>query len=121
MNAISLELSRRAWSSIHSSMCLKASLLLSLNHLQTPNASIYLFPEGEIVPVHSGPLEFKRGLTWLRNQANTTDIVPIAIYVDYSKSSKPNLHIHIGSVLKADENPAAHLEKKSANYYELIK
>jgi hypothetical protein len=41
--------------------------------------------------------------------------VPIAIYVDYSKSSKPNLHIHIGSVLKADENPAAHLEKKLAH------
>ena len=90
------------------------SLRYALNHLQTPNASIYLFPEGEIVPVHSGPLEFKRGLTWLRNQATTADLVPIAIYIDYSKSSKPNLHIHIGSVLKADENPTTHLEKKLA-------
>jgi len=88
------------------------SLKYALNHLQTANASIYIFPEGEIVPVHSGPLQFKRGLKWLENQASSVDLVPIAIYIDYSKSSKPNLHINIGSELLPDEDHSRYLEKK---------
>ena len=90
------------------------SLRYALEHLQIPNASIYLFPEGEIVPVHPGPLEFKRGLEWLRTRVSNADLVGIATYIDYSKSSKPNLHIHIGSALSAYEDPSAHLEKKLA-------
>ena len=85
-----------------------------MNHLQTANASIYIFPEGEIVPVHSGPLQFKRGLKWLQTQAGVVDLVPIAIYIDYSKSSKPNLHINIGSELLPDEDHSRYLEKKLA-------
>ena len=39
------------------------SLRYALEHLQIPNASIYLFPEGEIVPVHPGPLSLSEVLS----------------------------------------------------------
>ena len=44
------------------------SLRYALNISKYLMLPLYIFPEGEIVPVHPGPLEFKRGLEWLRTR-----------------------------------------------------
>jgi 1-acyl-sn-glycerol-3-phosphate acyltransferase len=75
------------------------SLRYAVDHLENPNASLYLFPEGTIVPVDSKPMNFKPGLAWIQKRSPKADVIPIAIYIDYSKASKPNLHIHIGKKL----------------------
>ena len=75
------------------------SLRYAVEHLKTPNAALYLFPEGTIVPVDSKPLNFKPGLAWIQKQSLHSETIPIAIYIDYSKSSKPDLHIQIGKRL----------------------
>ena len=65
--------------------------------MNTPNSSLYIYPEGELVPVSEALPEFKKGLAWLfQNMNEDIDFVPIAFYSHTFRSSKPELYINVG-------------------------
>ena len=72
------------------------SLRYALKSLKRKHSSLFIYPEGKIVPVSFSKPEFKPGLAWLYANSEEIDFVPIAFYIDHSKHHKPDLYILIG-------------------------
>ena len=72
------------------------SLRYALQSLARPNSSLFIYPQGKIVPVSYTHPNFKPGLAWLYQHSSDIDFVPIAFYIDHSKHHKPDLYISIG-------------------------
>lgn len=80
------------------------SLRYAVKSMNRENASLFIYPEGKIVPFSTVKPKFKKGLGWLSKQCPDADIVPIGIYIHTVYSDKPELAIHIGEPAKADRS-----------------
>jgi len=81
------------------------SLRYAVESMKRPNASLFIYPEGEIKPFSLEKPEFKSGLSWIVSKYSVPDVVPIAIYFTTAKSSKPALFLQVGKpVGKSDTN-----------------
>jgi hypothetical protein len=78
------------------------SLRYALKSMEREKACLFIYPEGKIVPVTEKTSEFKNGLSWIYQNSEDLDFVPIGIYIDYSGSNKPELNIYIGELTKPD-------------------
>lgn len=72
------------------------SLRYAVESMQRNNASLFIFPEGEIVPFTANQPVFRDGLSWLCRQLPETDVIPIGIYIHTLRYNRPELHIQIG-------------------------
>jgi chlorobactene lauroyltransferase len=72
------------------------SLRYALDSMKRENASLYIYPEGKIVPFTVAKPDFRGGLTWLCDRLPEVDVVPVGIYIHTMRHSKPELHISIG-------------------------
>ncbi len=79
------------------------SLRFAVDSLSQPNSAVFIYPEGRIVPPADKVQPFKQGLAWLAQHSSNTDFVPVAIHIDYSKQSKPELYLSVGEAMKIDE------------------
>ncbi len=75
------------------------SLRYAVESMKRENASLFIYPEGKLTPVSDSKPEFKEGLSWLFKKMDDVDFVPVAFYIDYSRSNKPDLYISIGDVV----------------------
>ena len=80
------------------------SLRYAVESIKRENACLFIYPEGRLIPVSNSKPEFKEGLSWLYKNMEGVDFVPIAFYIDYSKSNKPDLFISIGESVKPDKS-----------------
>lgn len=78
------------------------SLRYALKSLERPNASLYIYPQGQITPYQSVNLDFKKGLGWIAARSADTDVVPVGIYITPARYARPELFIHIGEQVKID-------------------
>lgn len=81
------------------SKSLITSLRYAVYSMERPGASLFIYPEGEIVPFSTDKPAFKKGLAWITERCPNVDIVPIGIYIQSSKFDKPELFILIGAPL----------------------
>ena len=88
------------------------SLRYAVESMKRENACLFIYPEGKLVPASTSKPEFKEGLSWLYKNTDDLDFVPIAFYIDYSKSNKPDLYISIGESV----NPIKSLNKKEMTH-----
>lgn len=72
------------------------SLRYAVESMKRPNASLFIYPEGEIRPFSLDKPEFKSGLSWIVSKYSRPDVVPVAIYFTTAKSSKPALYLQVG-------------------------
>jgi len=79
------------------------SLRYALDSLRRLNSSVFIYPEGKIVPASEHCELFKDGLSWLYQKTESIDFVPIALNIDYSKASKPEFNIYIGKSVNPDK------------------
>lgn len=82
-----------------------SSLRYAVQSMSRPNAALFVYPEGEIVPAGS-EINFKRGIGWLHKQLPNIDFVPIGIQIHAIRSDKPELHLWIDKkvpLLPADD------------------
>lgn len=80
------------------------SLRYAVESLKRPNSSLFIYPEGKIVPFSTGKPDFKKGLGWIVSQCPGVDLVPVGIYIDYTESDKPELFLKIGNALEFDSS-----------------
>jgi len=78
------------------------SLRYAIKSMQRPNASLFIYPEGEIGPFSYNKPTFKNGLAWLCEQLPGADIVPVGIYIHSMNHSKPELMILVDSAIEFD-------------------
>jgi 1-acyl-sn-glycerol-3-phosphate acyltransferase len=72
------------------------SLRYAVESLKRTNASLFIYPEGEIKPFSQKKPKFKSGLSWIVSKYPVPDVVPIAIYFTTAESSKPKLYLQVG-------------------------
>ncbi|GAA5521181.1 lysophospholipid acyltransferase family protein [Aliifodinibius salicampi] len=77
------------------------SLRYAVESFERPNASLFIYPQGEITPPGSS-LHFEKGLAWLSQQLTDIEIVPIGIYIHTVRNDKPELHLWIGPSIKTE-------------------
>lgn len=80
------------------------SLRYAVESMKRDRSCLFIFPEGKIVPVTGRTSEFMRGLGWLYQQMEDIDFVPIAIHIDQTKNSKPDLYISVGESVNLDNS-----------------
>lgn len=78
------------------------TLRYALRSMERKRASLFIYPEGNITPVSEKRPNFKPGLAWLYQQLDGVDFVPIAIYSQNFRQSKPELYLSIGEILNHD-------------------
>lgn len=80
------------------------SLRYAVDSMERKNASLFIYPEGKIVPFSTQKPDFKKGLGWISNQCPEADVVPIGIYILTARYSKPELFIRVGKKIAADHS-----------------
>lgn len=85
------------------------SLRYAVESMKRPNSSLYIYPQGEIVPFSTEKPSFKNGIGWIVNQCPDADVVPIGVYMHSAGSDKPELFLKIGNALEI--NPTGDIEK----------
>ena len=83
------------------------SLRYAIKSMERPNASLYIYPQGKIVPFSVDNLEFRKGIGWLAKKLPDSDLVPVAIYIHTKESDKPRLEISVGSAVDVDRSQKA--------------
>ena len=78
------------------------SLRYAVKSMERKNASLFIYPEGKIVPFSVNKPQFRKGLGWLSRQCPEADVVPIGIYIHTAHSDKPELAISVGNAAEAD-------------------
>lgn len=79
------------------------SLRYALESMNRDQACLFIYPEGELVPISDQKPEFKDGLGWLASKTSDIDYVPIAIYQSFHSNKKPDLLISIGEPTSYDD------------------
>ncbi|MFO7799470.1 lysophospholipid acyltransferase family protein [Rhodohalobacter sp.] len=72
------------------------SLRYAVDSMKRDNSSLFIYPEGKIVPFSTLKPEFQKGLGWIASRTPGSDIVPIGIYIHTARHDKPELNIKIG-------------------------
>ena len=81
------------------------TLRYAIKSTKIPNSGLYIYPEGELTPVSNDKPEFKKGLSWIyQNADEEVDFVPISFYSHAFRDSKPELYLNIGSPINLDKN-----------------
>jgi len=76
------------------------SLRYAVDSMKRSNSSLFIYPEGKIVPFSTQKPEFQKGLGWIAGRTTDTDIVPIGIYIHTARHDKPELNLKIGPAVK---------------------
>lgn len=89
------------------------SLRYAIRSMERPNAALYIYPQGKIVPFSAVSLDFRKGIGWLARKLPDADLVPVGIYIHTKESDKPTLEIKVGeAVTVSREKPADSINKK---------
>lgn len=80
------------------------SLRYAVDSMKRPHSSLFIYPEGRIVPFSSKKPSFKPGLGWIVKQSPQVDVVPIGIYFHMARHDKPELFIRIGNAVSVDHS-----------------
>jgi 1-acyl-sn-glycerol-3-phosphate acyltransferase len=75
------------------------SLRYAIKSMERPNAALYIYPQGKIVPFSTGPLDFRSGIGWLAKKLPNADLVPVGIYIHTKVNDKPTLEISVGDAV----------------------
>jgi 1-acyl-sn-glycerol-3-phosphate acyltransferase len=78
------------------------SLQYGLDYLQQPGRSLFIYPEGKIIPPEQSPTSFEGGLAWMLDQMpvnarRSTRVVPIGIYTHLMDNDRPTLLLNVAA------------------------
>lgn len=89
------------------------SLRYAIRSMDRPDAALYIYPQGKIVPFSAEELGFRNGIGWLAKKLPEADLVPVGIYIHTKKSDKPTLEINVGQAVTISRNsPAEEINQK---------
>ncbi len=67
--------------------------------------TLWIFPQGEILPNDTRPFHFFNGLSHIVKKVNTCAVVPIAFRYEFLGNFKPDIFVNIGEpIIFSDEN-----------------
>ena len=81
------------------------SLKYTVELLKQSNPLVSIFPQGELLPWHTRPLGYKRGVEWiLRKYGKPVAILPLAIRAEFRGEKRPEVFFLFGDVKVFDSD-----------------
>lgn len=80
------------------------SLRYAVESMKRPHSSLFIYPEGAIVPFSTEKPDFKKGLGRIVSQCPDVEVVPIGIYITTARSDKPELFLKIGEAVEFEHS-----------------
>ena len=81
------------------------SLAYTVEVLKQSNPLVSIFPQGELLPWHTRPLGYKRGVEWiLREYGKPVVILPLAIRAEFRGEKRPEVFFLFGDVKVFDSD-----------------
>ena len=81
------------------------SLAYTVELLNQSNSLVSIFPQGELLPWHTRPLGYKRGVEWiLREYGKPVAILPLAIRAEFRGEKCPEVFFLFGDVKVFDSD-----------------
>ena len=72
------------------------SLNYCVNFLQQPESSLWIFPQGFVMPPDYRPIKFGSGLSYLCRKLNGVNLIPIAHRYNFLREDRPEILIEVG-------------------------
>lgn len=84
------------------------------------NRMVVFFPQGELLPWQSRPIEYKRGLDYLRKKCDEFTILQLGIKMEFLNQQRPQVFLKFGKITssKSENADISLLEKEHANLLE---
>ncbi|PKD45377.1 hypothetical protein CWD77_05465 [Rhodohalobacter barkolensis] len=76
------------------------SMRYAVDSMKRQNSSLFIYPEGKIVPYSTQKPNFQKGLGWIASRTPEADVVPVGIYIHTARHDKPELFIKVGPSVK---------------------
>lgn len=81
------------------------SLEYTVELLRRGTPLISIFPQGELLPWHTRPLNYKRGVEWvLREYGKPVAILPVAIRTEFLGEKRPEVFFFFGDIKVCDSD-----------------
>jgi 1-acyl-sn-glycerol-3-phosphate acyltransferase len=84
---------------------------------QTTNRTVWIFPQGEILPNDIRPLRFYNGLAKIIEKVGNCSVVPVAIRFEFGGEFKPEIFVKIGESKKF-QNDERFVAKEMTAFFE---
>ena len=90
------------------------SLNYCVKFLQDPQSSLWIFPQGFVMPPDYRPLTFASGLSYLCKKVEKVNLIPIAHRYNFLREDRPEILIEVGKPILIESNS---LTKKEITAY----
>lgn len=85
------------------------SSLKALNYaaqfLQNPKSSLWIFPQGSVMPPDYRPVKFEGGLSYLSKKLKKINLIPVAHRYNFLREDRPEILVEIGKPIVLSDNP----------------
>ena len=78
------------------------AILYSINLLQNSEKTLWIFPQGEMLPYQTRPIKFYNGISKIVSEIKDVNIIPVTFSYEYIKEQRPEILINIGHRIKYD-------------------
>ena len=80
--------------------------LKSLNYaahlLRNKNNTVWIFPQGRVMPCDHKPIKFEKGIAYISNKAKKVNIIPVAVKYTFVRNEKPEIFVEFGTPVVLD-------------------
>lgn len=73
------------------------SLNYSIELLQKPENSLWIFPQGFVMPPDYRPVKFANGISYICNKLEGVNLIPVAHRYNFIREDRPEIFIEIGN------------------------
>lgn len=78
------------------------SIIFSIDLLKNSSRTLWMFPQGEMLPNNVRPLKFYNGIFKIINEIQDINIIPFAIKYEFINEQRPEIFINIGENVSFD-------------------
>ncbi len=71
--------------------------------LENPENSVWIFPQGRLVPLDQRPVKFESGIAHISNRLKGLNLIPIAYKYTFLQNAKPEIFVEIGKPIIVEE------------------
>ncbi len=83
---------------------------------ENPNRTLWIFPQGEILPNDARPLKFYRGLAKIVDRSENCSIAPLAFRYEFLGEFKPRIFVKVGETDDFVSNVKVNSKVLTANF-----
>ena len=90
------------------------ALNYSIDIIKNPEKSLWIYPQGIVMPPDSRPLKFASGISYLCKKSGGVNLIPVANRYTFLREDRPEILVEVGKPIIINNN---NLDKKEFTHY----